>query len=145
MSTVKNIKITGQLKDNFIVETNMRKHTVIVDQPENGGGSDRGPTPLEYFFVSLAGCIGAIAKIKARQEKINLRSLEISVSGDIDTDVLMGKSDSNRPGFMNIIVNIDMDCDLNDEEKKAFIEDVDRRCPISDNISNATPVVFNVN
>ena len=144
MSTLKNITVTGRLKEGFTVETEMRSHKAVVDQPREGGGNDTWPTPLEYLFVSLAGCIGTIARIKARQEKIDLRSLEISVSGDIDIDVLMGKSDDARPGFQNIVVHVNMDCDLSPEEKEEFMHDVDRRCPISDNISNKTPLSFDV-
>jgi uncharacterized OsmC-like protein len=29
---------------------------------------------------------------------------------------------------------------MTDEEKKSFLEEVDSRCPISDNLANATPV-----
>lgn len=144
MSQLKSITVTGKLKEGFIVKTEMRSHKAVVDRLPEGGRKDTAPTPLEYLFVSLAGCIGTIAGIKAQQEKINLRSLDISVSGDIGTDVLMGKSDDARPGFQNIIIHVNMDCDLSPEEKQEFLHDVDRRCPISDNISNENPLSFDV-
>jgi putative redox protein len=35
-----------------------RTHAVIIDQPEDNGGNDQGPTPPELFVDSLGSCIG---------------------------------------------------------------------------------------
>jgi uncharacterized OsmC-like protein len=35
---------------------------------------------------------------------------------------------------------VDVDADMTDEEKTAFIHEVDARCPVSENLLNATPV-----
>ena len=50
----------------------------------HGGGADKGPTPLEYLFVALAGCIGSIGRIVATQRKLNVRGMEITVEGELD-------------------------------------------------------------
>jgi uncharacterized OsmC-like protein len=39
-----------------------------------------------------------------------------------------------------MVATVKVDADLSDEEKKEFLEEVDRRCPISDNLMNTTPV-----
>lgn len=39
-----------------------RGHHVIVDQPEEAGGSDAGLTPTELFVASLAACVGHYAR-----------------------------------------------------------------------------------
>src|SRR5690554_7633743 len=88
---VKTEKITAELLENYKIEVKTHSHVVYIDQPPAGGGGDEGPTPLEYLLSSLAGCIITIAKIVARQKRIDLRGLRVSVEGDIDTDVLLGK------------------------------------------------------
>ena len=35
----------------------VRSHRVVVDQPERGGGSDSGPTPIELLGASLGTCV----------------------------------------------------------------------------------------
>ncbi|MFA6167078.1 MAG: OsmC family protein [Gemmatimonadaceae bacterium] len=35
----------------------VRKHRILVDQPERGGGADAGPSPIELLGVSLGTCV----------------------------------------------------------------------------------------
>jgi uncharacterized OsmC-like protein len=117
---------------------------MIIDQPESGGGKDEGPSPLPVFLFALGGCLATVAAIKARQERIQLRGFDVEIEGDIDTAFLMGKTTEGRPGFTEIRVNVNIDADMTDEEKQAFFEDVDARCPISDNMVKNTKIVFDV-
>jgi uncharacterized OsmC-like protein len=119
-------------------------HTLIVDQPAGMGGKDEGANPLQYQLVSLGGCIGTIALIIAKQERIDIKALSVGVEADIDTDFLMGKTTEGRAGFTEIRVNAKIDADMTDEEKKAFLARVDARCPISDILANNSELVFNV-
>lgn len=144
MAQIKNVKINSKLVENFTIESKIRDHKLYVDQPLQSGGNDKGPTPLEYLFISLAGCMLTIAQIVARQKKIELKDASCSVEGDIDYDILMGKSNENRAGFMGIKVIVELDADLSKEEKEKFIQEVEARCPISDNISNKTPIEIKI-
>lgn len=136
----KTVKIESVLGEGFVIESDVRGHRVTIDQPAVAGGSDTGPTPLELLFVSLAGCIGSIGRIVAMQKRIALRGMKIQVSGELDTDGLLGKPVDGRIGFEGITVAVEVDADMTDEEKAAFIHEVDRRCPVSENLLSATPV-----
>lgn len=137
---IKLVSVDATQIEGFKIETRSRQHVSIVDQPPAGGGTDAGPTPLEYLFISLAGCIVTIGHIVAKQRQLPVRKIECHVEGELDTDVLMGKSTAVRPGFTGIRVIAKVDGDMTQEEKEAFIRDVDARCPISDNVHNLTPV-----
>jgi putative redox protein len=139
---IKNVSVDAIQVDNFKIETRSRQHIAIVDQPPAGGGTDEGPTPLEYLFISLGGCIVTIGNIIAKQRRLPVRKIEAHVEGELDTDVLMGKSNAVRPGFGSIKIQVKVDADMTKEEKEAFIHDVDARCPISDNVLNGTPIEF---
>jgi putative redox protein len=128
--------------DGYKIETKSRQHIAIVDQPVAGGGTDAGPTPLEYLFVSLAGCVVTIGLMVAKQRRLPVRNIEVHIEGELDTDVLMGKSTAVRAGFSGIRVHTKIDADMSREEKEAFLHDVDARCPISDNVLNLTPIEF---
>lgn len=142
MASVKRVTVDAHLGDRFKIESTIGSHTLVVDQPKTGGGEDAGPTPLEYFFLSLAGCIGTIARIAAKQKRINLRAMDVTVEGDLDVEALMGRKPDAHSGFTGITVRVKMDADMTQEEKEAFLHEVDRRCPVSDNIHNATPMTF---
>ncbi|MFZ3151584.1 MAG: OsmC family protein [Anaerolineaceae bacterium] len=139
---LKHVSVEAVQIEDFKIETKSRHHIAIVDQPASGGGSDAGPTPLEYLFVSLGGCIVTIGIIVARQRHLPIRNIQAVVEGDLDTDVLMGKRDDVRAGFTGIKVHVKIDGDLTQEEKESFLNDVDARCPISDNIHSLTPIEF---
>ena len=137
---LKTVTVESKLGDKFVIESDIRGHKVVIDQPANAGGTDTGVTPLELMFASLAGCIGSIGRIVAMQKRIELRGMNIKVEGPLDTDGLLGKPIDGRVGFEGITVTVDVDADMTDEEKAAFIHEVDARCPVSENLLNATPV-----
>ena len=97
--TIKTVSIDAIQLDGFKIETRSRQHVALVDQPIAGGGTDSGPTPLEYLFVSLASCIVTIGHIIAKQRRLPVRNIEVHVEGELDTDVLMGKNSEVRAGF----------------------------------------------
>ncbi len=136
----KTVSIESKLNDKFVIESDVRGHKVVIDQPSNAGGTDTGVTPLELVLVSLAGCIGTIGRIVAMQQRIALRGMSIKVEGDLDVDGLLGKPIDGRTGFEGITVSVDVDATLSDEEKETFIHEVDRRCPVSENLLNATSI-----
>ena len=144
MATIKTVKVTATGPDGWLITTKAGAHTALVDQPEAMGGKNEGPSPLDYVFVSLASCLITIGKIVAGQRKIELRGMEVEVSGDLNLEVLRGQEKNERAGFTSMVANVKIDADMTDEEKKEFMEEVDRRCPISDNLSHATPVEIKV-
>ncbi len=137
---LKQIEISAKLEQDYKIVSNIRGHQVIVDQPPAGGGKNEGPSPLEFASLSLAACVITIGQIIARQKRIMLRNMEVRVVAEIETDVYMGKNKSERPGFIGYKVFTKIDADLSDEEKQALLEEIDSRCPISENLQHFTPV-----
>jgi uncharacterized OsmC-like protein len=144
MAKMKTVSIEAKLGEKFKVEVKARNHILYVDQPVAGGGTDEGPNPIEYFFTSLAGCIATVARIIATQKRIKLNGLDMKIEGDFDTEIILGKSKENRPGVAGIHVTLNIDSDMTSEEKKAFVEEIESRCPVSDNIACVTPVKIEI-
>lgn len=138
----KTVKVESNLDSKFKIESDVRGHSITVDQPANAGGSDAGPTPLEYLMISLAGCIGSIARIIAMQKKLEIRGMKITAEGDLNVDGLLGKSTDDPVGFQGFRVTAEIDSDMSAEEKEAFIHEVDSRCPVSWNLLNASNVTI---
>ena len=137
---MKKVVASASLKEKFRISGQVGGFDVHVDQPSAAGGDGSAPTPLDYLLFSLAACQGTLARIVAMQRRIDLRAYNVHVEGELDTDVLLGKSTDARCGFQSIRVTVEIDADLDDEEKRQFVEEVDRRCPVSENLANQTPV-----
>lgn len=144
MASLKTVKVTAEGPYGWVVKTHSGKHVSLVDQPEAMGGTDSGPTPLDFVFVALGGCLVSVAKIMAGQQKIDLRGVEFEVSGDLNLYVLRGQEKNERAGFTSITAKVKVDADMTKVEKEAFLEEVDKRCPVSDNLINLTPVTIDI-
>ncbi len=140
MPTVKTVKVESKILKNFHIESATGGFSLYTDQPIAMGGTNTGPNPLQYLLVSLTGCILSVGRIIANQKRIELRGMAASVEGDIDVDVLMGRTSDGCAGFSSMKVAVSIDADMTDEEKKAFIEEIDNRCPVSQNLLGATDV-----
>jgi uncharacterized OsmC-like protein len=135
----KTVSVQTKIGDSYEITATTRHHTIKIDQP-SPVGADVAPNPIEFFLFALGGCICTIGKTVAQQKKIALRAIEVSIEGSFDTDVLLGISTNGRAGLYEIIAYAKIDADMTKEEKEAFLREVERRCPVSDNISNASNV-----
>ena len=136
----KTVQVEIKQGSGFQTECRAGKHVVFIDQPAPAGGTDAGPTPLDVQLMTLGGCITAIGRIIANQRKLTVRGIEVTVEGEIDTDGLLGKPSDKRVGFSAITARVKIDADMSASEKEKFLHDIDARCPISENLQNATPV-----
>lgn len=139
---IKIVTVNSELGPDTKIECRAGKHTFIIDQASNAGGRDLGPSPLEYYLASLAGCICAIGRIVAKQKNIALRGMSITTNGELNTDVLLGKNNAERAGFTNIELQARIDADLSEAQKLEFLHEVERRCPVSENTTNPSCIVI---
>ncbi len=142
---MKTVNITAKSNTGFRIDVEAGNHTLVVDQPSQMGGQDEGASPLDYLLAAWGSCLATVAVIVAKQERIKMNGISVAVEGDVDLDVLMGKSTENRAGFFGIKVSADVDAPgLSLEGKKAFLKKVEARCPVTDNLVNTTPVTMEV-
>src|SRR5579864_8287557 len=67
-----------------------RGHEVVVDLPEDEGGSDVGTSALELSVLALTGCIATIFRLVAAKRRLQYQRLTIELSA------------SRPPGFLTI-------------------------------------------
>ena len=94
------------------------------------------------LLASVAGCINAIGQWTAKEMGFTIEKLDIQVDGDVDATAFFTGDMSKRAGFSNINVNISLKADITDEQRKIWLENVSKRCPVTDNIMYPTPVNF---
>ncbi|MER3388554.1 MAG: OsmC family protein [Microcella sp.] len=120
----------------------VRDFGFIVDEPPSFGGSDAGPNPVEYLLASLAGCMNVVIHMIARERGVEVRSLHLTVSGDLDPSRLMGQPTENRSGFESIELIADIDADASPADLDEILRLSEQRCPVSDNLGAKTPIAI---
>ena len=133
-------RASASLVGKFTVEGKIRKHTVILDEPADLGGDDKGPNPVELVLLAQAGCILMVGRVVAMEMGINLKSFKVDVVGELNPAKFMGKDMSERAGFKKISLKVYVDSDADKETLKKWLDTVEERCPVKDNLVNETPV-----
>lgn len=129
--------ISAQSKSKTETEVRTDGFRIIVDEPEKWGGTNKGPTPVDFVLAALAGCINVIGHSVARAMDYEIRDLQLEISGYLD-------SEAEHSGYQEINVNVDVDCDMNQDELQEWIEQVEKQCPVSDTISREVPINIDV-
>ncbi len=133
-------KISGSCETPTKTIVKARNFTMIIDEPPALGGKDEGANPVEYLLAALAGCLNVVGHLVAKEMKMDLKKMEVEIKGKLNPEKFAGKDTADRAGFKEISALIKVETDADEETLKKWLETVEKRCPVSDNISNSTPV-----
>ena len=122
----------------FIGKT--RQFTLVVDEPTDLGGTDDDANPVEYILAGFAGCANVIGHIVAKELGFTIKNLKIEVSGELNPERFFGSSYKERAGFKSINLNLIPETDASIETLEKWLQLVEERCPVKDNLQNSTPV-----
>jgi putative redox protein len=61
--------------------TEVEGFELVVDEPEAHGGSGTGPQPTDLLLTSVASCIALSMAFVARRRGVELRGLQVTVTG----------------------------------------------------------------
>lgn len=133
-------KASGKLQEGLRVDVQVRQFQMAFDEPENLGGKDSAPNPVEGLLASLIGCLGIVTRVVAQEKNLPVEGVEIEVEGDLDPRGFMGQYNLVRPGFLAVRYAVKVKGNLSDEQIKTLMEEVDKRCPVSDTLGKGTQV-----
>ena len=125
-------------------EAKARNFTLIIDEPEDLGGSNQDANPVEYILAGLAGCLNVVGHLVAKELGFTINKLKIEVNGVINPDRLFGTSSAERAGFKSIELNLIPETNAEIELLSKWIKIVEDRCPVRDNLTNTTPVKLSI-
>ena len=105
------------------------KHTFVVDEPPEAGGTDEGPTPYDLLSAALGSCTSMTLHFIAKRENIPLEAVEVAVTND-----RMHAKDCadclTTSGYIHrFTVKIRLTGNLT-EAQRARLTDIARRCPV---------------
>ena len=132
----------SHIKDYFAdgreYDTRNKPFIVDADEPAVSGGGDSAPNPMEYVLHSLASCLTSTLINHAAVQGIEIKSVESSLTGDMDVRGMLGLSGEVRKGYKHVKVHMLVDS----TENAATLKELALFSPVHDIISRSLPVDF---
>jgi len=109
------------------------------DEPAALAGSDLAPNPVEQVAAALGHClaVGYVAALTAHD--IEIRSLEVAVTGEIDLRPFLGVEDGHA-GYRHLTAEARIDADTDPETLRAIHEHVVATSPVGTTLTQPVPV-----
>ncbi len=142
MASALSFGVSGVSESATDIRVSVRGFEFVVDEPVDMGGTNNGPNPVEYLLGSLAGCCNVIIHVIAAERGIPINAMRISLAGNLDPAKFMGKETCNRAGFESVTAKVEIDSPASAAEIDELLVAAESRCPVADNIGNATPVTL---
>ena len=144
MSNLLTFSVTGENENATKLVANARNFRLVIDEPLELGGTDHDANPVEYLLAGYAGCVNVVAHLVAKELGLPIKKLKLEVSGDLNPAKFLGSSNKERAGFQQIHVKLTVDTTASTALLQEWLNQIERRCPINDNLSNPTPTSLSV-
>jgi putative redox protein len=127
------------LADGFLTRAQIRQFGFTVDEPENLGGTDQGPNPVELVLAALGTCQEIVYATYARVLGVPLESVSVKVEGALDPRGFFGVADVPA-GFQTITYTVDIQSPASEEQVRRLVDAVNSHCPVLDILRQPVPV-----
>jgi uncharacterized OsmC-like protein len=107
-------------------------------------GDDAGPNPAEHLLHALAACLTTSIVYVAAARKVELTSVDSTITGDMDVRGALGVDDEPRNGFTRIDVSFRVTGNAPDEKLREVVERAQQRSAVYDIVTNGVPVAVEV-
>ena len=111
-----------KLPEGLQVSTDSRGFKIMMDEPEDLGGTNAAMNPVEALLCALGACQSIVASAFAEAQGFHFDELHIDLEGDLDPDGFMGLADDVRNGFQEIRYTIHFKTDETQEAAEAFVD-----------------------
>lgn len=122
------------------VEAESRGFKIVLDEPEELGGTNTGMNPVEAVLCALGACQSIVCAAFAEAQGFKFDEFWIELEGDLDPDGFMGLADV-RNGFQEIRYSTHFVTEESQERIDEFSDFIEAHCPVGDNLTNGVPVV----
>lgn len=130
-----------KLPEGLQVETNARGFKILMDEPEDLGGTNVAMNPVEAVLCALGACQTIVASAFAPAHDFTFEEFHVELEGDLDPDGFMGLADV-RNGFQEIRFVMHFKTNEPKEKVEAFAKFIESTCPVGDCLSNGVKLVM---
>lgn len=129
---VESMRVDWRSGDQFTIA--IRDHELTVDQPEDAGGEDVGPTPTELFVAGLVSCVAFYARRYLRRHHLEAEGLTVTATWELALKpARVGKID----------IQIEAPDGLPEERRDALLA-VSSHCTVHNSISQAPEIAVHL-
>ena len=128
-------KLLGQQYQEAMVKT----FTIACDEPIPSGGTDKGPTPLDFFVASVGFCENVMFTRNAALQGLEFDTLETSVHGHWDRRGQYETSGTD-PSFKDMTVETKVTSKASTERIVEVVRATHKTCPMRVTIGKAMEV-----
>jgi uncharacterized OsmC-like protein len=125
-------------------ESRSEEFRIDAGEPAILLGTDTGANPAEYLLHALAACLTTSIVYVAAARKVELTSVESTLTGDMDVRGALGVSDEPRNGFERTTVSFQVAGEAPPEKLREVVEWARRRSAVYDMVTNGVPVALEV-
>jgi uncharacterized OsmC-like protein len=117
---------------------------IDAGEPELLLGTDQGANPAEYLLHALAACLTTSIVYVAAARKVELTSVESTLTGDMDVRGALGVDPEPRNGFHRIGVSFRVTGNAPEVKLREVVERARKRSAVYDMVSTGVPVALDV-
>ena len=110
-----------KLPEGLQVETTARNFKILLDEPEDLGGTDKGLNPVEAVLSALGACQTICAYAFAGAMHIDLKDF--------------------RNGFSEVRFTMHMTTDASQKKAEKLADFIESRCPVGDCLENSVKLI----
>jgi putative redox protein len=103
----------------FVHEMEVREHHFTIDEPEETGGTDTGPSPQEMLAASLASCTAITIEMYAKRKGWNI--------GEVVVDVDYEPAQRGSPTKFEMKVRLPKELP---EDQRERLMQIGAKCPV---------------
>ena len=138
MAAATRVKIQGT-SGLFEQQVTAGSHQFSVDEPEEFGGTDKGPTPYEYLLSALGSCVAITVRMYANKKDWKLDDVEVELTHH-KVHAKDCEDCEQTKGYVDIIEkSVKLIGDLTDEQK-ARLTEIAGRCPVHRTLENGVKI-----
>ena len=93
---------------------------LLVDEPFELGGKNRGPNPVEYLITGVVSCFSIVVLIKSNLDGVKINSLETELDANLDLSAMVDAVVGGRHGIGDVTLTLHIDADA----PKAKLEEI---------------------
>ncbi|MBN6187802.1 OsmC family protein [Aneurinibacillus sp. BA2021] len=133
---IRKVRVRTEWAGKFETVQHVRDFSFTVDEPEKLGGTNKGPTPLEYVLGAYNGCLQVVIETIARELSVHITAISLYSEGTVDRRGMFGTADVS-PHFQQIRTTIEMEVAEGKENMEEVKQKLYQRCPMYNLIKDA--------
>lgn len=112
-------------------EATTRSHSIILDEPIDAGGDDRGMNPYEVLLAGLGGCIAMTVRLYAKNKGWPLEDVKVTLSHNkTHAKDCQDCASDKEIGVLDVIRRkVELTGDLSSEQHTR-LQEIAGRCPV---------------